>query len=68
MGRPKKYEGDGAPYLGLRLEPQIHEHIRNQPEGPRAYVERLVTEDMEKSGERLVDDAARETDPQSQGE
>jgi hypothetical protein len=53
-GRPKKYDkvkagkgGDhGAPYLGLRLDPPVYEHIRAQPEGPRAYVTRLVEEDM----------------------
>lgn len=49
-GRPRKYEseGSGAPYLGMRLEPSIYEHVRAQPEGPRAYVERLVTDDIHK--------------------
>lgn len=57
-GRPKLYkpvkEGKGglhgAPYLGLRLDPPVYSHIKNQPEGPRAYVQRLVTEDMDRRG------------------
>ena len=54
MGRPKKYaDRDGAPSLNLRLDPLVYERIKNQPEGGRAYVERLVTEDSERCGEPL---------------
>ena len=46
---PKRSEHDrGAPLLGLRLDPVVHEHVKNHPEGPRPYVERLVKEDIEK--------------------
>lgn len=53
-GRPKVYkpvkEGEGAkhgaPYLGVRLDPPVYEHIKAQEEGPRAYIQRLVTQDM----------------------
>lgn len=52
-GRPKVYaEGrDGAPFLGLRLDPPIYQHIKARPEGPRAYVQRLVTEDIERTSQ-----------------
>lgn len=54
MGRPKKYaDRDGAPSLNLRLDPAVYERIKSQPEGGRAYVERLVTEDAERCGEPL---------------
>lgn len=54
MGRPKKYEGDGegAPYFGVRLNPPVYNHIKKQPK-PRDYIERLVTEDAERTGEPL---------------
>lgn len=59
MGRPKKYDGDGdgAPYLGVRLDPPIYEHIKARPEGPRAYVQRLVTEDIERMNQVANDPA-----------
>ncbi|MCW5871547.1 MAG: hypothetical protein KIS61_30115 [Candidatus Eremiobacteraeota bacterium] len=46
-GRPKVYEEglDGAPSISLRIEPTLNEHIRKQPEGARAYIERLVSDD-----------------------
>ncbi len=48
---PKRSDHDrGAPLLGLRLEPAIHEHIKNHPEGARPYVQRLVREDIAKHG------------------
>lgn len=55
-GRPKKYVSTkpgerGAPYLGVRLDPPVYEHIRAQPEGPRAYLERVVSEDMQRTGD-----------------
>jgi len=54
MGRPKKYaDRDGAPSLNLRLDPLIHDRIKSQPEGGRAYIERLVAEDAERCGEPL---------------
>lgn len=54
MGRPKKYaDRDGAPSLNLRLDPAVYNRIKNQPEGGRAYVERLVTEDAQRCGEVL---------------
>lgn len=54
MGRPRKYtDRDGAPSLTLRLDPGVYERIKSRPEGGRAYVERLVTEDAERCGEQL---------------
>ena len=37
---------DGAPLLSVRLDPPVYEHIKAQPEGPRAYLQRLVGQDM----------------------
>ena len=55
MGRPKKYaDRDGAPSLNLRLDPGVYERIKARPEGGRAYIERLVTEDAVRSGEPLA--------------
>lgn len=56
MGRPKKYEGDGegAPYLGVRLDPPIYNHIKSRPEGPRAYVQGLVAEDIRRTNQATV--------------
>jgi hypothetical protein len=53
-GRPKKYDGtgEGAPFLGLRLEPPIYEHIKARAEGPRAFIERLVSESIDQDRER----------------
>lgn len=54
MGRPKKYaDRDGAPSLTLRLDPLVHDYIKGQSEGGRAYVERLVRQDAEKAGKPL---------------
>lgn len=56
-GRPRLYEErpgkEGAPTLSVRLAPLVHSHITNHPEKPRAYIERLVTEDAERTGEVL---------------
>lgn len=59
-GRPRKYEGDGegAPFLGIRLDPPIHDHIRSRAEGAREYIQRLVSDDR----------ATHETDGNSQEE
>ena len=40
----------GAPLLAVRLEPTIYEFVKAQPEGPRAYLERVVSKEMEKDG------------------
>ena len=52
-GRPKVYENEqgkrGAPTLAVRLSPEVHQHIVTRDEGPRAYVERLVTDDIERT-------------------
>ena len=58
-GRPRVYpkrsdQDRGAPLLGLRLEPTVHQHIKNHPEGARPYVERLVKEDIVKHGSYAV--------------
>ncbi len=37
---------DGAPLLAVRLDPPVYEHVKAQGEGPRAYIQRLVTQDM----------------------
>ena len=49
-GRPKQYEGwsnteRGAPRLAVRLSPAVYKVVTERPEGPRAYIERLVTDD-----------------------
>ena len=41
---------EGAPMFSTRLDPPIFHHIKAQPEGARAYVERLVTDDMNRAG------------------
>jgi len=48
-GRPRKYErdGEGAPFLGVRLDPELYNYIKTRSEGPRAYIERLVSDDKE---------------------
>lgn len=54
MGRPKKFvDRDGSPQLTTRLDPPIYDRIKNHPEGTRPYIERLVTEDAERTGEPL---------------
>lgn len=35
--------------FSTRLAPPIYHHIKAQPEGPRAYVERLVSEDINRT-------------------
>ena len=55
MGRPKKYsDRDGAPALNIRMDPFLYEIVRCRPEGARAYIERLVSEDVAKCGEPLI--------------
>ena len=54
-GPKPKYERilnnqEGAPMFSTRLDPPIYHHIKAQPEGPRAYVERLVNDDMNRAG------------------
>lgn len=36
----------GAPQMSLRLDPPLYEHVKQQPDGPRPYLERLIREDM----------------------
>ncbi len=54
-GRKKAFLRDdgraGAPQITIRLSPPILERVRSHPDGSRAYVERLVTEDIQRSGE-----------------
>ena len=58
MGRPKKYsDRDGAPALNIRMDPVLYQVVRTRPEGARAYIERLVSEDVAKRGEQLEDSA-----------
>lgn len=49
-GRPRKYPkdlaNDGAPVLSVRLEPEVYLRVQSRSEGARAYIERLVKEDM----------------------
>ena len=50
-GPKPKYERilnnqEGAPMFSTRLEPLVYHHIKAQPEGPRAYIERLVNDDI----------------------
>ena len=41
----------GAPFLGIRLDPDVYLHIKHYPTGkPREYVERLVREDAKQTG------------------
>lgn len=53
-GRPRKYtEGvskQGAPVLRVRLEPDVYVYVQEQPEGARAYLERLVRWDRDGAG------------------
>lgn len=44
-GRPKVYDGTGTPTLKLRFDPELFGHVQSKPEGPRAYLERLVRDD-----------------------
>ena len=51
MGRPRKYRPEelrdsGAPKLNVRFDPRLYGHVQAQPQGPRAYLEALVTEDI----------------------
>ncbi len=56
-GRPRKYPrdlaNDGAPVLSVRLEPDVYLHVQAQPEGPRAYIERLVRSDANLTSKRM---------------
>lgn len=56
-GRKKAFKRDdgraGAPQITLRLSPPVLDRVRNHPEGSRVYVERLVAEDCERTGEPL---------------
>ena len=53
MGRPRLYppgtsqDNEGAPKLSIRFDPQLHAHVTAQPQGPRAYLEGLVRDDIE---------------------
>ena len=57
-GRPRIYEEregqEGAPTLSLRLDPDVRERIKNHPKGARKYVEGLVREDVQRTGEQAV--------------
>ena len=44
---------EGAPLLAVRLDPKVYTQIKARPEGARAYIERLVTEDASESGAAL---------------
>lgn len=35
--------------FSTRLDPPVYHHIKAQPEGPRAYVERLVNDDISRT-------------------
>lgn len=53
-GPKPKYERiltnqEGAPMFSTRLDPPVYHHIKAQPEGPRAYVERLVNDDISRT-------------------
>lgn len=37
----------GAPKLTVRLDADCYQHIQSQPDGPRAYIQRVVRADME---------------------
>lgn len=61
-GRPREYEErpgkEGAPLFTTRLSPPVLRHIKSREktptkENPRAYIERLVTEDADRTGEVL---------------
>lgn len=47
----------GAPLLSMRVDTPVFERIKSRPEGPRAYVERLVTEEAARCGEPLAAEA-----------
>ena len=54
-GRPRVYanvEGkSGAPLLGIRFDPELYQYAHRQPQGARQYLERLVREDIERTGQ-----------------
>jgi hypothetical protein len=54
-GRPRQYPkelaNDGAPVLRVRLEPDVYLHVQAQPEGARAYLERVVRADRDRDDE-----------------
>lgn len=39
----------GAPKLITRVEPEVLDWIHSRPEGTRPYIERLVTDDMDRA-------------------
>lgn len=43
-GRPRTYQGKGAPHLHLRIDPAVLAYVHQQDD-PRAYVEQLVRDD-----------------------
>ena len=43
----------GAPMFSTRLNVEVYNHIKSRTEGDRKYVERLVAEDAERTGEPL---------------
>ena len=66
-GPKPKYESNGgyqrgAPRLATRVDPDVLEWIESRAEGTRSYIERLVRQDRENSGQ---DDLAL-TDQQEQ--
>ena len=65
-GPKPKYERilnnqEGAPMFSTRLDPPVYHHIKAQPEGPRAYVERLVNDDMNRVQPGSTQEQARTT-------
>lgn len=54
-GRPRKYDegaskdNEGAPKLNIRFDPALYAYVIAKPEGPRAYLERVVRQEMETS-------------------
>ena len=51
-GRPRKYGGTGAPLLQVRVEPDVYERVTTRPEGPRAYLQRVVRDDVKREKRR----------------
>lgn len=47
--------------FSTRLDPPVYHHIKAQPEGPRAYVERLVNDDMNRVQPGSTQEQARTT-------
>lgn len=51
----KRYQA-GAPLLTTRINPETLDWIRTRPEGTRTYLERIVGEDMERTGQVATED------------